>query len=135
MTVETLKADQLLPKKFEFLRNNRWIVQADGIDPFLVKSVEGPKLTRRNIPVKIKIALHNIVAGNDSKSIIEWLQSAIDRPVVVKHLDPVGTVVELWRFNARPKKVSFSKLDYSDASLLTTYVTLETTDFKVGFDE
>lgn len=134
MTVETLDEKKLLPESFEALRNNRWVLQAQGIDSFLVKSVEGPELKRGANTSEVKLALYNVIGGNDSQGAIDWMDSGEERAVVIKHLDPVGTVVDKWEFEARPTKVSFSKLDYADGGLLITYVTLEVLNFRTGWN-
>lgn len=132
MALETLDEKKLLPEKFEPLRNNRWVFQLEGIDAFLLKSVSGPELTAHANAPEVIIALHNVVGGDQNERLIAWLNSNEEREAVVKHLDPVGTVVEKWRFSARPTKIWFSKLNYEDGGLLTTYVALEAKQFRIG---
>ena len=45
MAAETLSVSDMLPNKFEPKRKNRWIFALEGIDSFLIKTVNRPSIT------------------------------------------------------------------------------------------
>ena len=115
----------MLANKFEPKRKFRWVLEIDGIDAFLLKSAQRPsftfeetiiqwliverKLSGRATVGDMSITLYDPIAPSGAQQVMEWVRlnwEAITgrsgyadfykRSLVVKMLDPVGTVVERW---------------------------------------
>jgi hypothetical protein len=48
---ETLSVSDMLPNKFEPKRTNRWVLQLEGIDAFLIKTAKRPSMTIEEITI------------------------------------------------------------------------------------
>jgi hypothetical protein len=130
--METVAVEKLLPDKFEPLRVNRWIMMLEGVDAFLVKTVEPPVIEPGTSSSQtLEIALYNVVGGDQNERLKAWLELPTSKDGELKFLDPVGTVVERWTFRARPLKMWFDKLDYASANLLATHLLVDVHNFKI----
>jgi hypothetical protein len=129
--METITAKALLPNKFEPLRNDRWVLMIDGIDAFLVKTVQAPIINTSSTQRELIVALYNEVGGDQNVRLKAWVEMPISKPGELKFLDPVGKVVELWKFRAKPERMWFDKFDYSDTSLMATYVAFDLSEFDI----
>ena len=140
---ETLGVQDMLPTKFEPKRMFRWILQIEGVDAFICKTAERPKITTEEFPIpwinstryvtgrttfgEMACTLHDPIAPSGAQQVMEWIRLAFEsvsgragyadfykRDVQLKLLDPVGTVVELWDIKgAWVKNAEFGGLDYS----------------------
>ena len=131
MTVEVVDAEKLLPAKFEPFRVNRWVMMLEGVDAYLVKTVEGPIIEPGVSSRMVTLALHNMVGSDQNERLKKWIELPTLKEGELKFLDPVGCVIERWTFQAKPKKMWFDKLDYASANLLATYVQLELNSFDI----
>lgn len=135
MTIETLTEAQMLPKEVELHRCNRWILESDFIESFMLKEIIGPTIVPNQDTCEITLIVYNELGGYNSHRIISWLKACEMAPMVVKFLDSVGSVVDQWVFDARPTKVEFSKLTYHSTQPTCIHVTLNVENFEVGFKE
>lgn len=129
MQKEQLTAEEMLPSKFEPKVNRRFILQMDGIDSFLVKSVHTPplisskegKLVPKNFHF-LRIFLYCPIVPSVEQMLLKVLQKQNNlglEPVELKYLDPVGTVVAKWKFDGtKIEEVKFSNPDYSNGELM-----------------
>jgi len=123
--------NKLLPNKFEPLRVNRWVMMLEGVDAYLVKTVEPPVIESNSSTKILVLGLFNVASGDQNERLKAWLDAPLSKDGELKFLDPVGTVVELWKFRVRPQKMWFDKLDYNSSGLLTTYLQIETETFEI----
>ena len=142
MAAETLSVSDMLPNKFEPKRKNRWIFALEGIDSFLIKTVNRPSITieeqeiafmnsRRYVAGRanfdaLSLTLHDPIAPSGAQQVMEWIRTHYEsvsgragyadfykRDCQLKLLDPVGTVVELWDIKgAFLTSAGFGDLDY-----------------------
>ncbi len=141
---EVLDVSSLLPNRFEPKRKNRWVLQIEGVDAFLLKTASRPKVTTEEIEMpfvnsvrylaaktrfdKINITLQDAIAPSGSQQVMEWIRLCFEsvsgragyadfykRDVQLKMVDPVGTVVELWDIKgAFITSANFGELSYDD---------------------
>jgi|SRR5579863_514998 len=130
--METVAVEKLIPKAFEPLRVNRWVMMLEGVDAFLVKTVEPPVIEPgTGNQTQLEIELYNVVGGDQNERLKAWLELPTQKDGELKFLDPVGTVVERWTFRAKPLKMWFDKLDYASANLLATHLLVELSAFEI----
>lgn len=141
---ETLDVASMLPNKFEPKRSARWVLMIEGVDAFLLKKAERPKLkiepitipfinSRRYIAGKhefetMTIELHDPIAPSGAQQVMEWIRLTFEsvsgragyadfykRDIQLKMLDPVGTVVELWDIKgAFITDANFGEINYEE---------------------
>lgn len=110
----------------------------DGVDAFLLKCAQRPTITPRLWPLKPKMSdlsveLYDPIAPSGAQQVMEWISAGGKRQIELKLLDPIGTVVEHWKFTrVRLKKADFGKLDYSNdgACTITLDMRCSTFEFK-----
>ena len=141
---EVLDVSSLLPNRFEPKRKNRWVLQIEGVDAFLLKTASRPTVTTEEIEMPfvnsvrylaaktrfntINIILQDGIAPSGSQQVMEWIRLCYEsvsgragyadfykRDVQLKMVDPVGTVVELWDIKgAFIRSANFGELSYDD---------------------
>ncbi len=141
---EVLDVSSLLPNRFEPKRKNRWVLQIEGIDAFLLKTAARPTITTEEIELpfvnsvrylaaktrfgEMNLTLLDAIAPSASQQVMEWIRLCYEsvsgragyadfykRDVQLKMIDPVGTVVELWDVKgAFIKSATFGELSYDD---------------------
>ncbi len=141
---EVLDVSSLLPNRFEPKRKNRWILQIEGIDAFLLSTAARPTVTTEEIEMPfvnsvrylaaktrfntINVTLKDAIAPSGAQQVMEWLRLCMEtvsgragyadfykRDVQLKMVDPVGTVVELWDIKgAFIRSANFGELSYDD---------------------
>ena len=141
---ETLSVSDMLPNKFEPKRANRWVLQIEGIDAFLIKTAKRPTMTLEEITIPfinakrylaggfkfetMDITLHDPIAPSGAQQIMEWIRTHYEsvsgragyadfykRDIQLKLLDPIGTVVELWDIKgAFITSTNYGDLSYED---------------------
>ena len=142
----TLSVTDMLPNKFEPKRKYRWIFQIEGIDAFLMKTVQRPTFQFDEMKVdfinavrylggkmtfsEVRVTLHDPIAPSGAQQVMEWIRTHYEsvsgragyadfykRDCQLKLLDPVGTVVELWDMKGcMIKSANYNDLDYADAN-------------------
>jgi len=119
---ETLSVTDMLPNKFEPKRKNRWVFAIEGIDAYLIKSTKRPsvKTEEKEIPW---INSRRYIAGKTTfETLSVTLYDAIapsGAQQVMKLLDPVGTVIELWDIKGSfITSANFGELGYDGDDLL-----------------
>ena len=151
---EVLDVSSLLPNRFEPKRKNRWVLQIEGIDAFLLKTAQRPTITtdevempfvnsRRYIATLTKfsemnVTLYDAIAPSGAQQVMEWIRLHFEsvsgragyadfykRDVQLKLVDPVGTVIELWDIKgAFIKSATFGDLTYEDGTPTEIALTL-----------
>ncbi len=141
---EILDTSSLLPNRFEPKRKNRWVLQIEGIDAFLMKMAARPTVTTDEIELPfvnsvrylaaktrfntINVTLLDAIAPSGAQQVMEWMRLCFEsvsgragyadfykRDVQLKMVDPVGTVVELWDIKgAFIRSANFGELSYDD---------------------
>jgi len=143
---ETLSVTDMLPNKFEPKRQNRWVLQIEGIDAFLIKSTARPTMKINEVMIPfinskryvsggfnfetISVKLHDPIAPSGAQQVMEWIRTHYEsvsaragyadfykRDIQLKLLDPVGTVIELWDIKgAFITQANYGTLDYKSDS-------------------
>lgn len=151
---ETLDVSALIPNRFQPKTKQRWILQIEGIDAFLLKTAQQPSMTtdeyelpfinsRRYLATLTKfnemnITLHDAIAPSGAQQVMEWIRLTFEsvsgragyadfykRDVQLKLIDPVGTVVSLWDIKgAWIKTANFGDLTYEDGTPTEIALTL-----------
>lgn len=151
---EVLDVSSLLPNRFEPKRKNRWVLQIEGIDAFLLKTAQRPTITtdevempfvnsRRYIATLTKfsemnVTLYDAIAPSGAQQVMEWIRLHFEsvsgragyadfykRDVQLKLVDPVGTVIELWDIKgAFIRSATFGDLTYEDGTPTEIALTL-----------
>lgn len=141
---EVLDVSSLLPNRFEPKRKNRWVLQIEGIDAFLLSTAARPTITTEEIEMPfvnsvrylaaktrfntINVTLKDAIAPSAAQQVMEWIRLCMEtvsgragyadfykRDVQLKMVDPVGTVVELWDIKgAFIRSANFGELSYDD---------------------
>jgi hypothetical protein len=140
---ETLEVGSLLANTYEPKRKFRWILQIEGIDAYTLKTAARPQLTfdevvidyintKRYVSGKqtwaaMAVTTHDPIAPSAAQKVMDWVRlnyepltgrmgyaSFYKKNIVLKLLDPQGTVVEYWDIiGAWPQDVNFGDLDYA----------------------
>jgi len=151
---ETLSVVDLLPNKFEPKRVNRYILAAEGLDLFLIKTFDRPSFTIKEVKIPwintqryiagkmefgtINMVLHDPIAPSAAQQVMEWARTCTEmvsgrsgyadfykRDLQIKGLDGLGTTVELTDvFGAFPTSVKFSSVDYNSDEIANISLTL-----------
>lgn len=137
---QQVPVQQMLPNKFEPRQNWRFLVDFDGIDAFLVKKLDLPKMRMgggvltSGLPAK----LHLHCPANPATE--EQVRDAMVKQghnrlndCILKFLDPVGTVVQTWTFlDTKIENVEFSPPDYNSNELMQCTVSFKFKGIKFG---
>ena len=138
-------ASSMLANKFEPKRKFRWVLEIDGIDAFLCKTASRPQLTFEETKIQwinverklagrgtwgdMSVTLYDPIAPSGAQQVMEWIRLNLEtvtgrsgysdfykRDIVLKMLDPVGTVVEVWSLKGCwPADINFNDLDFSSS--------------------
>ena len=135
---EVLDTKGLIPTNFCPKRPNRFILEIEGIEPYLVKSVMLPSFswseTDHNKQFIVKI--HDTLFNDNINSLREWTVKKVYRDATLKLLTGLGEVAQIWSLKLQPLKMELSNLDYSDSflseiMLYTECVVLSIENFKL----
>lgn len=132
--------NMMVPTAFEPLHQRRFIVEFDGIDAFLVKKIDLPKLVMgggvltSGLPAK----LHLYCTANPATD--EQVRDAMIKQghgnlkdCILKFLDPVGTVVQTWTFvETKIHNIQFSPPNYDSSDLMECAVSFRFKGIKFG---
>ena len=151
---EVLEFDKMFYKNFEPKLSNRFIMEINGIDSYLVKTASRPTVTSEvveldhiNIKRKIKgkttwdevtISLYDPIVPSGAQQVMEWIRQSHEsltgrdgyaafykKDINFKMLGPVGDVVELWTLKgAFINSANFGDMDWSGNDPVSIEVTL-----------
>lgn len=161
---ETLEVSQMLANSYEPKRAFRWYLSIEGIDAFTAKTASRPKRKNEPVTIdyinqksyfagksewqEIDVELNDPISPSASQKVMQWLQLVHStqvgrmgykdfyvKTVVLKLLDPAGTVVEQWTGkNVWPSSVEFGEqLDYSKNDVMTVKFTMRADDWTLAF--
>jgi hypothetical protein len=142
---ETLDVRDLLSNPYEPKRKFRWVLAIDGIDAYTLKTAARPSLTfdetvidwvntKRYVAGKqtwnpISVTTHDPIAPSAAQKVMDWIRICYEpltgrmgyatyykKNIVLKVLDPQGTVVEYWDITgAWVQDSNFGDLDYASS--------------------
>lgn len=151
---EVLEFDKIFYKNFEPKLTNRFIMEINGIDSYLVKTASRPTVTSEvveldhiNVKRKIKgkttwddltISLYDPIVPSGAQQVMEWVRQSHEsltgrdgyaafykKDVNFKMLGPVGDVVELWTLKgAFISSANFGDMDWAGNDPMSIEVTL-----------
>lgn len=151
---EVLEFDKIFYKNFEPKLTNRFIMEINGIDSYLVKTASRPTFTSEvveldhiNVKRKIKgkstwddvtISLYDPIVPSGAQQVMEWVRQSHEsltgrdgyaafykKDVNFKMLGPVGDVVELWTLKgAFISSANFGDMDWAGNDPVSIEVTL-----------
>ncbi len=151
---EVLEFDKIFYKNFEPKLSNRFIMEINGIDSYLVKTASRPtvssevvELDHINVKRKIKgkttwedvtISLYDPIVPSGAQQVMEWIRQSHEsltgrdgyaafykKDINFKMLGPVGDVVELWTLKgAFISQANFGDMDWSGNDPVSIEVTL-----------
>ena len=93
------------PNKFQANRMHRWIAEIPGIDSFLIKEIDRPRLDliKRNGRIErrydpMRVVMFDTIDPNGAAQVDVILRSmdGILGDVVIKQLDAAGDTIETW---------------------------------------
>lgn len=152
---ETLDVTSMIPNRFEPKRKNRWILQVEGIDAYIVKSTQRPTVTTEPVEIPwmnmrryvagltkfntISMTLHDPLAPSGAQQVMEWVRLHLEsvsgragyadfykRDAALKLTDPIGTIIEQWEIKgAFITEANFGELTYEDGMPIEIALTLQ----------
>jgi len=154
MAAETLDVASMIPSKFEPHRKNRYVLQIEGIDAYLVKTAAKPQFKTEEVPIPwinatryvagkttfepMAVTMYDPIAPSGAQQVMEWIRLCYEsvsgragyadfykRDIQLKVLDPLGTVVQLWDIRgAWLTDINFGELTYEDGTPTEISVTI-----------
>ena len=151
---ELLEPQDIMFTPFEPKLQNRFIMQIDGINAYLVKAMARPSLESDEVTLEhmnvtryvkgksrwqtIDITLYDPVVPSAAQAVMEWVRLSHEsvtgrdgysdfykKDVLIKVLGPVGDVVEQWTLKgAWIQSANFNDLDFSSSDPAEISVTL-----------
>ena len=151
---ELLEPQDIMFTPFEPKLKNRFIMQIDGINAYLIKSMNRPSLENDEVVLEhmnvtryvkgksrwqpLEITLYDPVVPSAAQQVIEWIrlhhESVTGRDgysdfykknITFNLLDPVGAVVEEWELKgAFIQSATFSDMDYGATNVSDISLTL-----------
>jgi hypothetical protein len=158
---EILEFDKMFYTNFEPKMKNRYIMEIDGIQSYLVKAGNRPqinfeKVTLDHINVKrqlkgkgewqdLEITLYDPIVPSGAQAVMEWVRTSHEsltgrdgyaefykKDVDFYMLGPVGDKIEQWKLKgAFITSANFGDLDWSNATDPTTIVLELTYDYAI----
>lgn len=144
MATETLDVTSMLPNQFQPKVTNNWILMIEGVDAFLLKTAERPKMKTEPVEIPwmnatryvagktkfepIAITLFDPIAPSAAQQVMEWVRLCYEvvsgragyadfykRDIQLKMVDPIGTVIELWDIKGGfLTDIDFGELTYEE---------------------
>ena len=154
MATETLDVTSMLPNQYQPKVKNNWILMIEGVDAYILKSAERPKMktedneipwmnATRYIAGKTKfepmaVVFFDPISPSASQQVMEWARLCYEvvsgragyadfykRDIQLKLTDPVGTVIELWDIKgAFCTDIDFGELTYEEQKLVEIKCTI-----------
>lgn len=151
---EVLEFDKMFYRSFEPKLSNRFIMEINGIDSFLIKTASRPSLTSEvvelphiNIKQKVKgktswgditISMYDPIVPSGAQQAMEWVRQSHEtitgrdgyaafykKDITFKMLGPVGDVVEKWIIKgAFVTGATFGNMDWSAATPMQIDLTI-----------
>jgi hypothetical protein len=142
---ETLETRDMLANTYEPKRKFRWILAINGIDAYTLKTAARPQATfeetvidyintKRYVSGKmawnpIQVTTHDPISPSAAQKVNDWVRlnyetvtgrmgyaSFYKKNIVLKVLDPQGTVIEWWDLiGAWPQDVNYGDLDMASS--------------------
>ena len=141
MQTETLSLEQMLPAKFQPKMSYHWILDVDGIDPFLVKQARVHPWVRKVWPWcwasthegRITVTLYDPITPSGSQQVDEWISKGHNQPRTarIKFFDPVGSVISVRSF----KGVRVEQVEWQDFNYAVTEPMLITLELSFSSDK
>ena len=158
---EILEFDKMFYTNFEPKMKNRFVMQIDGIDSYLVKAAQRPTITFEpvvldhiNVKRKLKgkgewqditITLYDPIVPSGAQKVMEWVRLSHEsitgrdgyaefykKDISFYMLGPVGDKVEQWTLKgAFITKASFGELDFSNTNEPVTIDLTLTYDYAI----
>ena len=151
---EILEFDKMFYRNFEPKLSNRFIMEVDGIESYIIKTASRPTFTSEpvvldhiNVQRKIKgkstwdditISLYDPIVPSGAQQVMEWIRSSHEsitgrdgyaafykKDISFYLLGPVGDKVEQWTLKgAFISSANFGELDWSGNDPLSIELTL-----------
>ena len=151
---EILEFDKMFYTNFEPKMKNRFVMQIDGIDSYLVKAAQRPTITFEpvvldhiNVKRKLKgkgewqditITLYDPIVPSGAQAVMEWIRLGHEsitgrdgyadfykKDIDFYLLGPVGDKIEQWTLKgAFIQQANFGELDFSSNEVATIELTL-----------
>ena len=151
---ELIEANEIMFTPFEPKTKNRFIMQIDGIEAFMVKGMTRPQITFEDVPLHhmnvvryvqgkgewqpITATLYDPIVPSAAQAVMEWVRLGHEsvtgrdgysdfykKDVKFNMLGPVGDKVEEWDLKgAYIQDASFGDLDFSDSTHVEIALTL-----------
>ena len=151
---ELLEPQDIMFTPFEPKLQNRFIMQIDGINAYLIKAMSRPSLESETVELDhmnvtryvkgkskwstLDITLYDPVVPSAAQQVIEWVRlhhesvtgrdgysDFYKKDVSIKVLGPVGDVVEQWTLKGSwIQAANFNDLDFSSSDPVDISVTL-----------
>jgi len=151
---EILEFDKMFYKNFEPKLSNRFIMEVDGIESYIIKTASRPTFTSEvveldhiNLKRKIKgkstwddinITLYDPIVPSGAQQVMEWIRSSHEsitgrdgyaafykKDISFYLLGPVGDKVEQWTLKgAFISSANFGELDWSGNDPLSIELTI-----------
>jgi len=150
----TLNVTDMLPTKFQPLAKRQFVLEMEGIDSFIVKTAARPSYATEEVAIPwinstryiagkttfgtMAVTLHDPIAPSGAQQVLEWVRLCFEsvsgrsgyadfykRDIVLKMLDPVGTVVQRWDIKgAFITTADFGGLAYEGSEVAEISVTI-----------
>ena len=112
-SVKTLSSQELLADSYEPKRKFRWILNIDGLAPFVACKAHRPWLGPTSSK-QMNAEVYDPIEPSSAKVFWEWSKSKKLRNATLQLLDPVGIIVEEWKYTGLALcAVDLGELDYS----------------------
>lgn len=124
-------------KPFSPLKQCRWLLEIDAIDPFLVTAAKLPKVkpgARKGLgPIisTMTIEFVNTNSGGLNGKLLEWFELGNRRETHLKLLDNDGIVRETWSMMLAPVEFKCTDLNYAESKHVITTVTVQPFGLKI----
>ena len=151
---ELLEPNQIMFSNWEPKLKNRFIMQIDGINAYLIKSMNRPSIESDEVVLEhmnvtryvkgksrwqpLEIMLYDPVVPSAAQQVIEWVRlhhesvtgrdgyaDFYKKDITFNLLDPVGAVVEEWELKgAFIQSANFGDLDFASSDPVEISMTL-----------
>lgn len=121
-----------MPNKFEPLRVFRFVVNIDGVEPFMVRNLDLGDFSVDGEDSVMTLGLHLATGVPLTSKLLDWMKEADRheystawRDCTVKLLENDGTVTDEYTWLVSPVKLTFTKLDYNRNDRFEAVLTLK----------
>ena len=151
---ELLEPQDIMFTPFEPKLKNRFIMQIDGINAYLIKTINRPQIDSDEVILEhmnvtryvkgksrwqpLEITLYDPIVPSTSQQVIEWIRlhhesvtgrdgysDFYKKDITFNVLDPVGAVVEEWELvGCYIQSANFGDLDFSSSDPVEISLTL-----------